>query len=119
MKRSTKRNVGSWPNMRDDTLRMIADELVRARKKHPSKGQHLTFLLSYAAELDLALKSNHHAKSADIPGVSASQIYALAATVAAMAIRIMEEGSAGYVYGGNTQAPVFVLDFETNPWLKP
>lgn len=105
MKRSTKRNVGNWPNMRDDTLRAIADELIRARKKHPSQGQHLTFLRSYAAELDLALKSNHHAKSANIHGVSATQIYALAATVAAMAIRIMEEGSSGYAYGGNAQAP--------------
>lgn len=95
--------------MRDDTLRQIAGELMRARKKHPKIGSHLAFLKSYVDELELSLKSNHHATSANIRGVPACQIYALSATVAAMAIRIMEEGSAGFAYAGNTSPPKLEL----------
>lgn len=104
MKRRTKQNVGQWPNMRDDTLKAIADELARARKKHPQTGPHLTFLISYAAELKDAFNNHAHGKG------SAAQVYACAATVAAMAIRCLEEGASAFPYSGNRQdAPKFEL----------
>ncbi|MDE2020107.1 MAG: hypothetical protein KGJ13_07215 [Patescibacteria group bacterium] len=104
MKRRTKQNVGQWPNMRDDTLKAIADELARARKKHPQKGKHLDFVFSYAHELDTAFCQN------DVGRMTAVQVYALCAAVAAMAIRCMEEGTLGMKYSGNrADAPKFEL----------
>lgn len=109
MKRRTKDKVGQWPNMRDDTLRAICDELIRARKKHPMKDAHLVYLFSYANELKNALNGNTEARVHNRPGITAVQIYALAATVATMAIRIMEEGALPYAYEGNTAPPAFEL----------
>ena len=104
MKRRTKQNVGAWPNMRDDTLKAIADELSRARKKHPHKGEHIELLINYAAEMFTAF-DNHAAGKG-----MAAHVYACAAAVAAMAIRCMEEGDNRFPYSGNRQdAPKFEL----------
>jgi hypothetical protein len=106
MKRRTKDKVGDWPNMRDDTLRAICDELIRARKLHPDRANNLRMLRISFEALDTELLGNNIGK------MSAVQIYARAAQVAAMAIRILEEGSVGYKYHGNTVAPPFKLKSE-------
>lgn len=89
--------------MRDDTLKAIAGELIRARKKHPQNSQSLKMAENYLAELRETFTAYENGKS------SATQIYAVAATVAAMAIRCMEEGSGGSKYRGNTAAPELEL----------
>jgi len=104
MKRRTKSNIGAWPNMRDDTLKAIAEELIRARQKHPHRSDHVRLLKSYVEEMELAFASN------DAERGTAMQIYADAVTIAAMAIRILEEGSSGHRYSGNTTAPAFRLE---------
>lgn len=105
MKRRTRANIGNgqWPNMRADTLKQISDELTRARKKHPAPGKHVMLLNSCAA--DVITEFTEYANDRG----SATRIYASSAAVAAMAIRIMEEGSSGSKYRGNTQAPDFKL----------
>jgi hypothetical protein len=103
MKRRTKDKVGSWPNMRDDTLRAVCDELIRARKAHPSKLNNLHIFQKCAVSLHEELVFNQLGK------ISAVQIYARAAQVAAMAIRILEEGAENFAYAGNTAAPPFKL----------
>lgn len=105
MKRRTKDKVGAWPNMRDDTLRAVCDELIRARKKHPQPGAHLVYLSGYLCELQNTFDANDAGKA------SAVQIYALCATVAALAIRCLEEGTSGRRYVGNrADAPKFELE---------
>lgn len=105
MKRRTKDKVGDWPNMRDDTLRAVCDELIRARKKHPQQGAHLIYLSSYLAELQTTFDANDAGKA------SAVQIYALCAAIAALAIRVLEEGASGRRYAGNrADAPKFELE---------
>jgi hypothetical protein len=108
MKRRTKDKIGSWPNMRDDTLRAISDELIRARKKYPRRGLHMKLLASYATELNNAIVQHHCERGAAV------QVYACAVSVAAMAIRLLEEGDLNYRYTGNTQAPEFKLEAETD-----
>lgn len=95
--------------MRADTLKQISGELCRARKKHPARGAHLALLKSYANELEDAVFDHHRGVQMQARSISASQIYALAATVAALAVRIMEEGVWGFSYQGNVQAPDFKL----------
>lgn len=118
MKRRTAQNVGYWPNMREHTLKQIADELVRARKKYPQPGEHVQFLRSYTNEL-VATQSAHLGGRANM-----AQVFALACTVAAMAIRIAEEGGQPFVTypkaSGNPVQPEFSLtsDFET-PRMDP
>lgn len=90
--------------MRDDTLKAIADELARARKKYPTRGEHARYLQSYANEMVSAF--THH----EIGRGSAAQVYACAVAVAAMAIRCIEEGDSQFRYSGNRQdAPKFEL----------
>jgi len=96
-----------WPNMRADTLKAIAGELVRARKSHPARGKHLKLMLSYADELTRNM-IDHNDPGGKLG--SATQIYALAMTVAAMAIRVMEEGDVDYRYKGNVKLPDFELE---------
>ena len=104
MKRRTKSHVGAWPNMRDDTLKAIAEELVRARKKHPNNIRNLDLLIGTSRSLAEELNSNNLGR------MTAVQVYARAAQVAAMAIRILEEGSAGFKYAGNSGPPAFGLE---------
>lgn len=96
MKRRTKGNVGIWPNMRADTLKAVSEELIRARQKHQRHFANLDMLRiaesSLHSEMDLY----------DAGKMSAMQIYARAAQVAAMAIRVLEEGAGGHRYAGNT-----------------
>lgn len=112
MARRTKNKVGAWPNMRDDTMRAICDELIRAREKHPAKGNALRLLHSYSRELEQALDANTEAKRKGAVGPPATFIYALAATCAALVVRIMEEGSTGHAYAGNSSPPDFQLTSE-------
>jgi hypothetical protein len=102
MKRRTKQNIGNgqWPNMRADTLKQISGELVRARKKHPQNSASLKMAEEFIVTLREAFTDY--------------ESYAVAATVAAMAIRCMEEGSGGSKYRGNTQAPDFKLTVEND-----
>ena len=93
--------------MRDDTLKAIAEELIRARKKNSQRGKHRALLLSHADALSQEMFAYNNP---DGMHGSASQIYALAATVAAMAIRIMEEGSWDCRYAGNTKPPELTLE---------
>lgn len=106
MKRRTKQNIGDgqWPNMRADTLKQISGELIRARKKHPVNSASLKMAEEFLASLREAFTDYESGTRG-----SASQIYSVAATVAAMAIRCMEEGSGMSKYRGNTQAPEFRL----------
>lgn len=119
MKRRTAQNVGHWPNMREYTLKQIADELVRARKKHPDPGRHFQLLESYTFELNMAARAFLLSRNG-----SAAQVFASACAVAAMAIRIAEEGSIPFVTypkaSGNPVQPEFSLtsDFET-PRMDP
>lgn len=108
MKRRTKQNVGAWPNMRDDTLKAIAGELARARKKHPAKRGNLFLLVTATASLEHELDENTAGK------IAASQIYARAAQVAALAIRVLEEGAAEHRYAGNVTAPEFKLEAQND-----
>lgn len=109
MKRRSKINIGQWPNMRDDTLKAIAGELVRARKKHPAKDGNLRMLELGAASLRVEL-GQHTSRR-----MTASQVYARAAQVAAMAVRLLEEGTAGFSYMGNTsEPPEFKLEVVAN-----
>jgi hypothetical protein len=92
MKRPSKPKVGSWPNMRSYTAKAVAEELIRARQKHPTRGAHTVLCQNYLRELVKAIEDNHCGKQ------SASQIFACAMAVAAMAIRIAEEGTFGFKY---------------------
>lgn len=104
MKRKSKQNVGQYPNMRDDTLKFVAGELVRARKRYPQKSRNLEALENQVSELRKDFR-DHTAKNS-----TASQIYARCAAVAAMAIRCLEEGTGGQAYMGNIKvAPDFKL----------
>lgn len=103
MKRRTRRDVGNWPNMRADTLKQISDELIRARKKHSKNSPSLKMAENYLEALRNDMIEFERGKS------STAAIYAGAATVAAMCIRVMEEGSGGSKYRGNTLAPEFSL----------
>lgn len=103
MKRRTKGNVGQWPNLRADTLKAISEELIRARKKHPHRAGNLAMLRTAESVLHSEMDLNDQNK------ISSSQIYARAAQVAAMAIRVLEEGTGEHRYAGNTQAPEFTL----------
>jgi hypothetical protein len=103
MKRRTRDKVGSWPNMRDDTLRAVCDELIRARKAHPSKDGNLPMLRVSVEALHNELTAYNVGKT------SAVQIYARAAQLAAMAVRVLEEGSLGFKYAGNSEPPPFEL----------
>jgi hypothetical protein len=104
MKRRTREKVGSWPNMRDDTLRKICDELIRARKAHPSKDGNLPMLR-------LSVEALHNELVAfNVGKTSACQIYARAAQLAAMSVRVLEEGSLGFKYAGNVEPPAFKLE---------
>jgi hypothetical protein len=104
MKRRTRDKVGNWPNMRDDTLRAVCDELIRARKTHPNKDGNLPLLRISVEALHNELVAYNVGKT------SACQIYARAAQLAAMAVRVLEEGSLGFKYAGNTEAPPFKLE---------
>jgi hypothetical protein len=104
IKRRTREKVGTWPNLRDDTLRAICDELIRARKAHPSKDGNLPMLR-------LSVEALHNELTAfNVGKTSACQIYARAAQLAAMAVRVLEEGSLGFKYAGNVEAPPFKLE---------
>lgn len=106
MKRRTKDKVGAWPNMRDDTLRAISDELIRARKKFPDRKKNLILIDHFAEQLSHAF-TNHQL------GIGqACTIYMTAVTLAAMAIRVLEEGADHFEYSGNTAAPPFKLEPE-------
>lgn len=106
MKRRTKENVGQWPQMRAETLKQISGELVRARQKHPQRGAHLYLIDNYTRDLRDALETHARGK-----GRSTAQIFASAATVAAMAIRIMEEGTEGFPYAdGQHPGSAFKLE---------
>lgn len=87
--------MGTWPQMRKATFDQISAELLRARAKHPRQGDFLKLIDSYLDELTNAL-ADHHRPNTKVR--STAQIFASAATVAAMAIRIMEEGTEGYRY---------------------
>jgi hypothetical protein len=104
MKRRSKSKVGQWPNMLDSTLKEISSELIRARKKHPHQGGNITMVQISARALVEELGWHRDKK------MTASQVYARAAQLAAMAIRVLEEGSAGYPYTGTTSAPAFKLE---------
>jgi hypothetical protein len=103
MKRRTRDKVGQWPNMRDDTLRVVCDELIRARKAHPKNDGNLPMLRVSVEALHNELVAYNVGKT------SACQIYARAAQLAAMAVRVLEEGSLGFKYAGNTEPPPFEL----------
>ena len=107
MKRRTLKNLGVWPNMRDDTIKQISGELIRARTKHKSRDGNLQMLLFAVS----ALQQEISGYDADVTKCSASQIWARGGMIAAMAIRIMEEGSYQSKYQGNNHAP----DFELTP----
>lgn len=105
MKRRTKRYIGQWPNMRDDTLAKVAKALIRSRQYNHSKDANLRRLEIVAACLRSDL-SEHNSTGR----ITAAQVYARAAEVAAMAIRVLEEGTAGFAYMGNTaERPKFEL----------
>lgn len=106
MKRRSRLNVGQWPNMRDDTLKVIADELMRARKKHPAKEGNVALLGICVNSLIEELTANDQGR------IAATQVYARAAQVAALAVRVLEEGGGNYRYAGNTLAPAFKLEAE-------
>lgn len=95
MKRSTKQNVGIWPNMRDDTLKAISDELIRARKKHPDNAGNVAMLETCIQSLRMEMRMHHAGR------MSAQQVFARAAQIAAMAIRVLEEGTYGFKYSGS------------------
>ena len=99
MKRRTKSNIGQWPNMRACTLKAIAEELVRARAKHPHRGAHIGLAHNYLAEIERAISEHRAGRQ------SAAQVFAAAATLAVMAVRIMEEGSIGFPYANHFSLP--------------
>lgn len=104
MKRRTREHVDVWPNMRADTLKAISEELIRARQKHIKRDGNLNMLLLSVSTFQHEIGQYEDGK------MSASQIYARCAMIAAMAIRYLEEGSYQSRYAGNTQAPEFRLE---------
>lgn len=98
-----KRQTNRWPDMRADTIKAISQELIRAREKHPSRDGNLQMLSLANSSLIQEIAQY------EIGQISAAQIYARSAMIAAMAIRVLEEGSYQSKYKGNTQAPEFEL----------
>lgn len=77
--------------MRAETLRAISAELIRARKKYPNPTR-LSTLDHFVDVLQAALQDHKNGKG------SAVQIFAASLTVAALSVRIAEEGAEGFPY---------------------
>lgn len=81
------------------TLNSIKRELVRARRDYPSKDGNLRTLEHFVPQLHMALKAH------DDGQMMAVHVYAIAITIAVMAIRVAEEGASNFKYASYVPSP--------------
>lgn len=93
------------PELKPGTLRALDRELERARRRYPSNRGLYDALTTFMLRFDAAL----HDHTAGIQGATASNVYECGIILAAMALRIVEEGDAAFRYA-NHDAPQVQTD---------
>lgn len=93
--RARSRSRFGYPDMNPATLLFLTQELRRARSKHPRRDKNMELIRHYMQQLDLALMDHREGSG------NAARVFTTGLQIAVMAIRLVEEGTAGNPYRGN------------------